>query len=1714
MRIFTRKWWLPTGVASICAIAAVAGSTWQPGDLPQSEPQPATESPASESANSENTPQQAAPEPTHADAIPAGGKGLLYDLNRDGVLDYIPEVDSRGGGFYISDETGYNIIACDWYDTIGHTYIPRSIHRINENIYVACLGSLQYYSSGAALVTFSMHDLKVIDYINFYDDRKLTSCDYNNDGRTDFLYAYDDINDVYSVCDDGNILRNKLSAVDIKDLLPQDDSGSQTGGCGFITMDFSMLSAGYLYSQMFAGGSTQSGSAIGENTFRATDINGDGLTDMVNFQSGKIFYNLGEGGRYCIDTFNGSMFFADFNGDGLDDYVLYSDNKISTNLVKADGTVMSKNVISGFTCANIWCRDVDRDGDPDLVLSLEGSQNFMVILENDGKGSFRRREYAIASDLKDFKYCIDYDNDGNYEILSTTKALKINGTKIDVNPIDLMELSAFPTKYSVKDIFVNPIDGKVYLIPIIPSSDRGANMLDYSISTKANTAPIAPSEAPEFVYEASTGLLKITWKHGADTETPVNDLTYALRIGSTPGAEDIMSADAVANGTRLSATEGNNGTRLQRIMDTSSWPEGTYHIAVQSVDGNYMGSPFSKEAVFEKKEPQCAFSMHYTDVFAINDILTLKTTTPKNPDLIYNWSLDGGVITGENPDKGEVYVTFAEPGTKAITLQITGANGNSSRSFSREITVSGVPLHNSLKVTCATIENEEPHFMAALDIDEDGQMDPYYRKVVTGYPSKTVYGFMSGDRDGNYALIPKMFNNNNLISTLGDGIGTFDINGDGLCDYVATDADSWRRKILATNLGELDMDFQQVTTDLDFSYWVDFDNDGKYDGAALPRDYHRYYYPIYRNDGDYQSFKSKQLQTYAVLYDFNNDGLLDVIGDDDYEWIAGEVCYKHWIYLNNGDFTCTKYKELGEPYGHNSSRNLILHVDDFDNNGKYDFLYYTGKKTILQWDDGTSTELPIVIKDAQDFSVFDYDNNGYPDIYGHYGYFHGDESVIAFYQGRQFTYNTFEKDEYETEYSFLSRAPFRLPDGKIGTAGFDGLGVYPSTQIVNVANEAPEAPTAVRHSQNERFVVIEWDHSTDKETPATQMRYNLSVKHKGMEGEGAYVFSPANSGKNGVPVPTHKPLIRGNRFSIPIANIPAGEYEVKVQGVDLMRDCSDFSETYMMTVTESALIDMQPSGEVDVPVLVKALVNTDINIDFDGGRQTSYASGEYTVVWDTPGIKTVTVNGTKSKIHIQPAPDGSFTAPAVIREGDRIILKGKLMNQGSWYVKRYSDGGKATYTNFFDPNFSSGSLTQIDETTAEMVLNSRYAYNNAEIVHTVYSEFSEREYAQPVSRAYNPSTEATPQLRYVTADGTSGKYKLQWTLPNEIREEATGVNVYRETSVSGKYELMASMPLTATEYIDMASTPDIVASRYVISYVLTYGESAYSRAHQPVHVMINRGAGSSWNLIWGKYEGGTIPQYRILRGSSPESLEVIATVSGNMTSYTDFTAPTSGALYYAVETELDPSATYGAPSASRATTRAPRSNVVAAAGGNITFVESLTVISADGNTTLSADEASAQSIKLMALINPTSATFGKVNWIVISGEDLVTVDQLGTVRATGTDNGTATVRAMTVDGSGKYADININVSGYSGIDAPRYDADSEKLTAWPSPATTEVTIGGLPADDNELYIFSLGSQIMHHQKTNGNNVTVQCEYWTPGVYIAKSGSRTVKFLKR
>gem|GEM_PF-6395672 len=58
--------------------------------------------------------------------------------------------------------------------------------------------------------------------------------------------------------------------------------------------------------------------------------------------------------------------------------------------------------------------------------------------------------------------------------------------------------------------------------------------------------------------------------------------------------------------------------------------------------------------------------------------------------------------------------------------------------------------------------------------------------------------------------------------------------------------------------------------------------------------------------------------------------------------------------------------------------------------------------------------------------------------------------------------------------------------------------------------------------------------------------------------------------------------------------------------------------------------------------------------------------------------------------------------------------------------------------------------------------------------------------------------------------------------------------------------------------------------------------------------------GNTWNLIWEPYQGFVVSSYNIYRGTTPNQLQLIGTISGVNTQFTDLT-PSAGYLYYQVE---------------------------------------------------------------------------------------------------------------------------------------------------------------------------------------------------------------------
>src|SRR6185295_5624613 len=105
--------------------------------------------------------------------------------------------------------------------------------------------------------------------------------------------------------------------------------------------------------------------------------------------------------------------------------------------------------------------------------------------------------------------------------------------------------------------------------------------------------PAAPAGLSATV-NGTTMLLK--WNAPADDHTPAAGLSYNVRIGTTSGGSDIVSAPALSNGVLRVPQMGS--VRNGSMTFNGLTPGQTYYWSVQAVDTSFAGSPFAPEQEF------------------------------------------------------------------------------------------------------------------------------------------------------------------------------------------------------------------------------------------------------------------------------------------------------------------------------------------------------------------------------------------------------------------------------------------------------------------------------------------------------------------------------------------------------------------------------------------------------------------------------------------------------------------------------------------------------------------------------------------------------------------------------------------------------------------------------------------------------------------------------------------------------------------------------------------------------------------------------------------------------------------------------------------------------------------------------------------------------------------------------------------------------------
>ena len=165
----------------------------------------------------------------------------------------------------------------------------------------------------------------------------------------------------------------------------------------------------------------------GETAVVATDVNGDGLEDLIigNHESEDVRVFLATApGSYTFGSVadaGGSvwqMAVGDMNGDGLLDVVTANSNTSSAGVLLAAGPGILTDAVTYDTASfplAIDVGDLDGDGDLDLVTS-NFSGGTWTVYRNDGNGALFDRQELPASVSGSCAVLHDRDKDGDLDI--------------------------------------------------------------------------------------------------------------------------------------------------------------------------------------------------------------------------------------------------------------------------------------------------------------------------------------------------------------------------------------------------------------------------------------------------------------------------------------------------------------------------------------------------------------------------------------------------------------------------------------------------------------------------------------------------------------------------------------------------------------------------------------------------------------------------------------------------------------------------------------------------------------------------------------------------------------------------------------------------------------------------------------------------------------------------------------------------------------------------------------------------------------------------------------------------------------------------------------------------------------------------------------------------------------------------------------------------
>lgn len=455
------------------------------------------------------------------------------------------------------------------------------------------------------------------------------------------------------------------------------------------------------------------------------DFDNDGDLDILLTGSGvaKIYRNNGDNSFTdlisLVGVIYGAASWGDYNKDGYLDIVysgIGSEGTRTTKLYRNNGNntfTLQTNIGLPNFLGPVAFGDFNNDSLLDLFL---GNYNGSKIYKNLGNNSFAEHATLIGAQEGNSASWIDFDNDGFLDVLVCGRDQSYNGylklfKNADGNAFSEVNPQSWPNIYGNAIWADYDNDNRLdFLLSGCGTSFAG--LYHNNIKT-FNTAPPTPSSL-SVSKQVRTGTFKWVYPKLA------KPAKFNLRVGTSTGSSNVVTAQSLANGTRLIY---NNTTLIGDTSFTlSPFKVGNYFWSVQAVDINGKASSFAPEQTFSVDTIQSS---------------NLVASNVNSTSIKLKWKRGNG----------DGCIVFCKANKSAASYPINGVIYKHSSSFGEGSRIAGTDwfcVYNGQadSVTVSGLNIGLTYTVHVMEYSTLNNSDKYFRTVVDdniGYFSPSLY---------------------------------------------------------------------------------------------------------------------------------------------------------------------------------------------------------------------------------------------------------------------------------------------------------------------------------------------------------------------------------------------------------------------------------------------------------------------------------------------------------------------------------------------------------------------------------------------------------------------------------------------------------------------------------------------------------------------------------------------------------------------------------------------------------------------------------------------------------------------------------------------------------------------------------------------------------------------------------------------------------------